>query len=178
MSDMQAAAGRWTLENSTPVRIVRHALEASLAVLMFSYAMIICTQVFYRYALNSSLIWSEELVRYGLLWGVMLGGVVALDRHAHIALDPLRERISPGAYRIVAWASGLFVIAFCAITAWYGTEYAYRIRLMSSPASQIPMIYVYAAIPVGFSLMAFFAVVQLLSGTYGTVASTEEEYIT
>jgi TRAP-type C4-dicarboxylate transport system permease small subunit len=177
MSDMVPKAGR-TLENSLPVRVLRRAMEGSLAAIVFSYALIICLQVFYRYVLNSSLIWSEELVRYGLLWGVMIGGVIATDRHAHIALDPLRGRLPEKAYAAVALCASLIVVLFCAIVAWYGTQYAYRIRFMSSPASQIPMIYVYGAIPVGFALMAFFAIVQILSGTYRTAESAEEEYIT
>ncbi|WP_274631129.1 TRAP transporter small permease [Arvimicrobium flavum] len=165
---------RWMLSQSLPVRMVRRALEATVAIIVFSYAMIICTQVFYRYALNSSLIWSEELVRFGLLWGVMLGGAIASDRFAHVALDPLRGAISDNAYRIVAWCAGILVIVFCAITAWYGSQYAFRIRFMSSPASQIPMIYVYAAIPVGCVLMAFFTIVQLFSGNFGANSSDEE----
>ncbi len=165
---------RRALAQSLPVRIIRHALEATVAAVVFSYAMIICTQVFYRYVLNSSLVWSEELVRYGLLWGVMLGAALASDRNAHVALDPLRGKVSDDTYRIVSWCSGILVIVFCAVTAWYGWQYAYRIRLMHSPASQISMIYVYAAIPVGCVLIAFFTIVQLFSGTYGANSSEEE----
>jgi len=155
-----------TLAQALPVRLVRHALEATVAAVVFGYALIICAQVFYRYVLNSSLIWSEELVRYGLLWGVMLGAALATDRNAHIALDPLREAVSARTYRLVAWASGLLILLFCAIVAWYGWEYLYRLRLMRSPASQIPMMYVYAAIPVGCLLMAFFTLVHLVAGTF------------
>ncbi|MBP6679467.1 MAG: TRAP transporter small permease, partial [Paracoccus sp.] len=75
--------------NSAPVRFVRLVSEISLAAIVAAYAIIICTQVFYRYALNSSLVWSEEVVRFALLWGVMIGAGVATDRLAHIALDPL-----------------------------------------------------------------------------------------
>lgn len=164
-----------TLAQTWPVRIVRHALEATVAVVVLGYAAIICTQVFYRYVLNSSLIWSEELVRYGLLWGVMLGAALASDRNAHVALDPLRDAIPHNAYRIVSSISGLLILVFCAIVAWYGWEYSYRIRFMTSPASQIPMIYVYAAIPVGCVLIGFFTIIHMLSGTYASGSTAQEE---
>lgn len=154
------------LAGSLPVRLVRHTVEAAVAVIIFSYAAIICTQVFYRYVLNSSLIWSEELVRYGLLWGVMLGAALASDRGAHVALEPLKELLAPERYRYVMWVTGLLIVTFCAVVGWYGWEYLHRLRFMRSPASQIPMPYVFAAIPVGCGLMAFFTLVHLVSGTF------------
>ena len=166
MSARSPSTKKTALDQSWPVRLVRHGLEVVVAAVVLLYAAIICAQVFYRFVLNSSLVWSEELVRYGLLWGVMLGAALASDRGAHIALDPLRESVSPNTYRVLAWLSGLVVLAFCAVCFWYGWDYVYRIRFMSSPASQIPMIYVYSAIPVGAALIGFFVVVHLVSGTY------------
>jgi TRAP-type C4-dicarboxylate transport system permease small subunit len=154
------------LAGALPVRLVRHTVEAAVAAIILSYAAIICAQVFYRYVLNSSLIWSEELVRYGLLWGVMLGAALASDRGAHVALEPLKEVLTPARYRLVMWVTGLLVLTFCAVVGWYGWEYLSRLRHMRSPASQIPMPYVFAAIPVGCGLMGFFTLVHLLSGSF------------
>jgi len=154
------------LAGTLPVRVVRHGVEAAVAAIILSYAAIICAQVFYRYVLNSSLIWSEELVRYGLLWGVMLGAALASDRGAHVALEPLKEVLEPNRYRLVMWVAGFLVVVFCAVVGWYGWEYLHRLRFMRSPASQIPMKYVFAAIPVGCGLMAFFTLVHLVSGTH------------
>jgi TRAP-type C4-dicarboxylate transport system permease small subunit len=144
------------LAGALPVRLIRHAVEAAVAASILSY----------RYVLNSSLIWSEELVRYGLLWGVMLGAALASDRGAHVALEPLKEVLTPGRYRLVMWATGLLILLFCAVVGWYGWEYLSRLRHMRSPASQIPMPYVFAAIPVGCGLMAFFTLVHLVSGSF------------
>lgn len=159
---------QWTgLAASLPVVIVRRLAEATLALIMASYAVIICTQVFYRFALNQSLTWSEELVRYGLLWGVMIGAGVASDRGAHVALDPLRGLLkSRRAQAIVTWIVGLLVIIFCAIVAYASWQYIGRLWMMTSPAIRLPMRYVFAAIPAGCLLMIFFVFVHLVSGTY------------
>jgi TRAP-type C4-dicarboxylate transport system permease small subunit len=163
-----------TLATSAPVRMVRHLTEACVAVLITGYAAIICLQVFYRYALNDSLVWSEEIVRYGLLWGVMLGAALASDRNAHIALEPLKVVLSPSAYHRVTLASGVFIVVFCLITAWFGWEYCSRLWRMTSPASQIPMPYVFLSIPIGCLLISFFTVVHLISGSFANTTDPIE----
>lgn len=172
-----AARSRAALADSMPVRAVRTLTEAAVAVLVAGYAVIICVQVFYRYVLNSSLVWSEELVRYGLLWGVMMGAALASDRGAHIALEPLKSRLSVRAYGRVLWASGLLIVVFCAITGWYGWEYTSRLWRMSSPASQIPMPYVFVSIPVGCALIAFFTLVHLISGSFANTVDPLESHL-
>ncbi|MGV8986039.1 MAG: TRAP transporter small permease [Cypionkella sp.] len=163
-----------TLAQSAPVRLVRHLTEASVALLITGYAAIICLQVFYRYALNDSLVWSEELVRYGLLWGVMLGAALASDRNAHIALEPLKAVLSPEAYRRVTLTSGLLIVVFCLITAWFGWDYTSRLWRMTSPASQIPMPFVFLSIPIGCVLISFFTVVHLISGSFANTTDPIE----
>lgn len=163
-----------TLAQSGPVRIVRFLTEVAVAILLSGYAAIICVQVFYRYVLNDSLVWSEELVRYGLLWGVMLGAALTSDRGAHIALEPLKSVLNPAHYRKIQWLAGLLIILFCAITAWYGWEYTSRLWHMSSPASQIPMPYVFTSIPVGCVLICFFTIVHLVSGSYASTTDPSE----
>ncbi|WP_421952945.1 TRAP transporter small permease [Pelagibacterium sp.] len=160
---------RPSLAQSHFVRGVRVLCEAALAVIVASYAVITCAQVFYRFVLNDSLVWSEEIVRYGLLWGVMIGAGVAADRGAHIALAPLHGLI--GNSRIAAimdWAVTIIVVIFCAIMAYAGTSYIMQLWRMTSPATQIPMRYVFASLPTGATLIAFFFIVHTISGTHRT----------
>ncbi|MCL4189158.1 MAG: TRAP transporter small permease [Rhodobacteraceae bacterium] len=170
------AGWRRGLPHSLPVRLVRHAVEATVAAVVLGYAALICAQVFFRYVLNDSLVWSEELVRYGLLWGVMLGAAVASDRHAHIALEPLKDVLAPARYRQVRVVAALLVLVFCAIVGWYAWDYLYRLRFMASPAMQLPMKYVFAAIPTGCTLMAFFTLVHLVAGTAPPAAGADGEH--
>ncbi|SLN64641.1 TRAP transporter small permease [Roseisalinus antarcticus] len=163
-----------SLAQSLPVRVIRHATEIAVAVLVAGYAAVICLQVFYRYVLNDSLVWSEELVRYGLLWGVMLGAALASDRNAQVALEPLRSVLGERAYFVVQWIAGLMIILFCLVTAWYGWDYADRLSTMSSPASQIPMPYVFSSIPIGCLLISFFVIVHLISGSHRHRADPEK----
>ncbi len=56
----------------------------------------------------------------------------------------------------------LFVI--CII---YGIQYMQQQVAQSSPALHIPMVYVYAAIPIGFSLMVIYTIPEIVEIIWG-----------
>ena len=57
-------------------RWLNHWIEYLLFGLGISMAFIVATQVFFRYALNQSLFWSEELARFLLVWLTFLGATM------------------------------------------------------------------------------------------------------
>lgn len=154
-----------TIADSAPVVAIRRLVETVTVVGVASYSILICVQVFYRYALNSSLTWSEELVQFILFWTVMLGSAIATDRGAHIVLNPLEEHLGPRGRRFRALLAETGTIVFCGVLAYYGFVLAYRTRFMTSSAADIPMAFVYAAMPVGALLIIFFATVHAVAGT-------------
>lgn len=157
------------LAEAAPVRFVRNIIEAITVLGVATYSILICLQVFYRYALNSSLVWSEEIVQFILMWTVMLGSAIATDRGAHIVLDPLHDHLGAGGRRLKNIAVELGTMAFCCVLVWYGVQLCYRTRFMSSSATDVPMWWVYASMPVGGVLILFFALVHMLAGTERTV---------
>ena len=154
-----------SIAQSAPVRALRRVMEIATVAMIAIYAVLILLQVFFRYALNSSLTWSEELVMYILLWSVMVGSAIATDRGAHIALNPLDAHLSPRWRRIRAIAADACTISFCGILVYYGAVLVVRTQMMTSPAAGIPMMYVYAAMPVGAVLIIILSVVHAIAGT-------------
>lgn len=120
--------------------------------LMIAILAVMGLGVFFRYVLNDSLTWSEELARYGLVYVTFLGCATAVRRRSHIRVNLLEEMLPP------AWARGLrilqdlFTLAFLA----YLTVKAYEILGVlghaRSAAMQLPISYVYGAIVIGFGL--------------------------
>ena len=51
--------------------------------LVLAIAIIVSASVFFRYVLNDSLSWSEELAKYAMLWLVFLGAPIALRLGVH-----------------------------------------------------------------------------------------------
>ena len=64
---------------------IRHALAAVMAILLA----IMVLQVFFRYGLNASLIWAEEICRYLLIWASFLACGIAYARgEIHWSVSP------------------------------------------------------------------------------------------
>ena len=68
---------------------LHRGLEAVTVALLAVYFVLVVLQVLFRYVLNRSLFWSEELVRFALIWSVMLGSAVVAYRGEHIRIDVL-----------------------------------------------------------------------------------------
>ncbi len=164
-SPLPPTGKRRFLALSGPVVVVRLITELVSALGVATYSILICFQVFFRYFLNSSLTWSEELVQFMLLWTVMLGSAVATDRGLHITLNPLDELVGDRGRRTLARVALGCTIVFCLVLAWYGFQLVQRTMRMTSSAADIPMWAVYSAMPVGAVLIAFFALVHFIDGT-------------
>src|SRR5437867_13319876 len=80
-------------------RFVR-AVEAVVLMGMTVVTAVVVTEVILRYAAGRSLIITEELSRYGMIWVAWLGSVLVLREEGHIAsgatgwLGPRGQRIS------------------------------------------------------------------------------------
>lgn len=117
-------------------------------------SLIIVLQVFFRYVLNNSLSWSEELARYLFIWMIYIGISYGVKLDKHICVDAvytfMPKKIKRG-YAIVAYV--LFLIFAVAIV-YYGIMVV-GMQVSSgqmSPAMGIPMQYIYAAPVVGMTL--------------------------
>ena len=76
-------------------------IEKSIFVIGFSMAALVAVQVFFRYVLNHSLFWSEELARFLLIWLTFLGASVAYHRRAHPGIDTFSLRL-PASFKKTA----------------------------------------------------------------------------
>lgn len=126
---------------------------------------VVILAVFFRYVLNSSLLWGEELARYMAIWLVFLGLSCAHRRSEHVSIKSLLGRL-PGVTPSLARRIGESItFIFCAAVAYFGwvaTEGNFANHQVS-PAMQIGIAWIYLAIPVGFALMALQSLVRVFS---------------
>jgi C4-dicarboxylate transporter DctQ subunit len=100
--------------------------------------------------------WIEEACLFALAWVVFLGLGLALERARHIAMTSLLERLAPRLQRGVRLAIDLAGLLF----SLYVAKLALDITLLvmrsgqSSPTLDVSMAWLYAAMPVGFALLA------------------------
>ncbi len=144
-----------TLE--TLSRAVNSKVEIMLFVLGFSMAFIVALQVFFRYVLNQSLFWSEELARYLLVWLTFLGASVAYRRKVHPGIDMLSARLSPWWQKLFAVIVHLVSLGLFGVMIVYGYQFAHFVRLQISPALYIPKWIIFSIIPISGALLALHA---------------------
>ncbi|WP_461209148.1 TRAP transporter small permease [Desulfocurvus sp. DL9XJH121] len=143
------------------------ACEAILALCGAGMAVVIGLQVIFRYALNDSLFWSEELGRLLLVWLTFCGAAVAYRRGAHIGVDALVARLSAKAARsarILAQAVCLAFFAAMAVGGWQLMELlGFQTMAAMGFSKQVPFVMV----PAGFTVLCVHALSMLLDELAG-----------
>jgi len=127
-------------------------LKAVSVALLASYFVLVLLQVFYRYVLNESLYWAEELVRGAMLWGIMLSSALVAASRGHIRVEVLELMLPPRGRRIVTWLANTLTLAFSLILLWAGIQFVDRTWMQQSAVLEVPKWTVYLAIPVGAAL--------------------------
>lgn len=125
-------------------------------------AVIVAVQVFFRYVLNQSLFWSEELARFLLVWLTFLGASVAYFRKANPGVDVLYARMPPPLRRVFTVMIHLFSLGLFLVMVFYGYQFAYFVRLQISPALNLPKWIILSIIPVSGSILTVHGLAFLL----------------
>lgn len=145
-------------------RLLARTTEILATLLMVAVTLLNLTQVGGRYLFSTGFSWTEELMRYLMIWLMMLGSVACVFRLEHMGLQMLERLVAPGQARLVK--SALYTVAgvFCVFVLVYGWPLALRNAAQVAPASQIPMIWPYLALPVGAALMLVQIALSWFSG--------------
>jgi TRAP-type C4-dicarboxylate transport system permease small subunit len=142
-------------------------------VLVLAVLAIMCAQVWFRYVLNASLQWSEELAIWTMIWLVFVGSAVLLRNWEHIFI-PTAIRLLPVRVRaVVILATRGLVLAFLLVLFWYGFDVATGPTNAFSHNVGVSSAWARAALPVGAVLMIVMAlariaedVADLMAGDY------------
>jgi len=156
-------ARRWPDRLDALSASVNRVAEVALALLTATMIAVVLLQIVFRYVVQSSLSWSEELARYAFVWAIFLGASAATRRGQHIVMGAVVSVLPPGLQRAVALFAALVFIAFAALLAWLGVVLADHARPQVSTGLQISIAWVYAALPVGAAL----SLLHLVSGLAG-----------
>ncbi|MDH3566449.1 MAG: TRAP transporter small permease, partial [Desulfobacteraceae bacterium] len=105
-------------------RTINHWIEYFLFGFGFTMAIIVAVQVFFRYVLNHSLFWSEELARFLLVWLTFLGASVAYYRKANPGIDILYSRMSPSIRKASALLIHIASITLFCVMIFYDCQFA------------------------------------------------------
>ena len=128
------------------------ANRAFIVALLGAMAVIVFANVALRFLTDRSILWAEEASRYAMIWLTFLGAGLVLRHGGHIGIDTLQTRFPRRAAAIRA-AIAASLLGFFAFMAWIGTRYALAAWTQTTPVLQIPVGFVYLALPIGFALL-------------------------
>lgn len=128
-------------------RTLNSVIERCLFGIGFSMAALVSVQVFFRYVLNHSLFWSEELARFLLIWLTFLGASVAYYRRVHPGIDTVTRLFPVTLKKTAAACVHLVSLVLFGVMIVYGCQFAYFVRLQISPALVLPKWIIYSIVP-------------------------------
>ncbi|WCK56410.1 TRAP transporter large permease subunit [Aneurinibacillus sp. Ricciae_BoGa-3] len=121
--------------------------------LMVAMVLDIAMQVIFRYLLNHSLAWSEELGRYLFLWTVFLGSTIGIKKNLHPSFGAVVNKLPVRIRANVIVIGQALVAAFCVILLLLSDSLIPSIYSTLTPALQVPISYFYLIFPV-FSIIS------------------------
>jgi TRAP-type C4-dicarboxylate transport system permease small subunit len=102
--------------------------------------------------------WVEELGETALAWMTLIGAAIAVGERSHFALTVMTHRFSPAAQRVIHIFNHGLIAAFALLVAWLGWKLALLNAMLTSPALEFSLAWLYAPATVGGLLMAVYAV--------------------
>jgi C4-dicarboxylate transporter DctQ subunit len=138
---------------------------------------IVTTEVILRYIFSHSLIFTEELARYLMVWIVFLGAALAVRDGSHIKISMVVKHFHHRQRRFLEVLSYCLVVVFLVILTVEGIKILPRQLYQMCITIDTCMFYFYLAIPVGSVLMIIFLLPHIRDAIKGNSRAngTEEE---
>lgn len=149
---MKKMIGKITETILQVLKVIVSVLCAAMLLLMF-------TEVVRRYFFGKTWVWSDELIRYMLVYISLLGGAAAYKAKAFVGFDLILSKLPPVPASIVNLINNIIVTAFSAlatVVTYLRCQMPSTLR-QASPTLRIPMVYLYGVIGVGMLLIFIFS---------------------
>lgn len=131
-----------------------HFEEYLLVILLVLIACIMMLQIVMRYVFSSSLSWAEEFTRYCFVWSVFISISFSIKKGSMLKIDAVTALMPKKVQAVLGITVDFVVLAFFVLLLVNSQQVIERLISsgQTSPAMGLPMVYVYAAAIVGFTL--------------------------
>ena len=145
------------------MKILNKALGGIMIVLVGAMVIGCFWQVITRFVLGNPSKYTEEFLKYALIWLTMMGTPYTYGQKKHLAITFITDRFKPKNLAftkivitlfILALSIGIFIIGGILVTVNSSGQL--------SPAMQMPMEFYYIGLPIAGVLMVLYCVEQLI----------------
>jgi TRAP-type transport system small permease protein len=142
---------------------VNRLVEVMIFVMLAIMVMVISAGVFWRYVLNDSLSWSEELGRYLLVWISFLGASIGTYQAAHISISVVTDRLPPRIRWLTQLATDLMIVVFLSAILYQSIKILPVMSVRIAPTLGLRMSVVYVVLPLSSAVMLLHMVARCAS---------------
>jgi TRAP-type C4-dicarboxylate transport system permease small subunit len=149
-----------------------NAMFVFAGVLLLFAMVIISIGVASRYLFDRPIGWAIEIVEYSLLYIAFLTAPLVLKRGAHVRMDLIFSRLSPGLQSTLNLITSSVSTIVCFILFWFGvrvTRDLYRTGYTTPTVLEIPKFIVIAIICIGFGVLFLLFLIR----TYNLLSSSK-----
>lgn len=145
------------------MKFIKNCLDKALGafcVLLFGFLVLLVTwQVVTRFVLNDPSVISEELAKYCFVWLVLFGAAFVFGERGHMAVEFLKDKLPDKWKLFVEIFIEIVIIVFSASVLVKGGLKATTMTMTQLSASlQIPVGYLYAALPLSGLFILFYCI--------------------
>jgi TRAP-type C4-dicarboxylate transport system permease small subunit len=144
------------------LRAVAFAENVLIGLLLIAIVAVILAQVFFRYALERPLSWSNEAATDLLVYVAFIGFAIGVRDNAHVALHLFERRIGARSRRWLRLGELLVLGAVLACIGFGGAVYLHEERDVVSPVG-IPLWAAFLPLPLGAALGLVHLVVEIVA---------------
>jgi TRAP-type C4-dicarboxylate transport system permease small subunit len=141
------------------LKLLDKHIEEWILIGTYTAMLVIATaQIFFRYVVNVSISWSQDLLTYMLIWSVFIGISLTVRERKHIKVE-LAFVILPEKYQFyLKVLSNLVFMVFCGIFTYYSSLKIYKLMFINPQISEstgLSMWMIQIAVPIGFILSIY-----------------------
>jgi TRAP-type C4-dicarboxylate transport system permease small subunit len=148
-------------------KLIDFVLSRFVIMIMAVLVVDVLWQVASRYIMRNPSSWTDELAGYLLIWVGLFGAAFATGKKDHLAIDLLPRKLSPTGKKyldlLIDTLIALFAIVVMVIGGIRLVFITFKLNQISS-ALEIPIGYIYLAIPTSGLFIAFYVINEIFFG--------------
>lgn len=145
------------------------------AILLAAMSIMIIAQVAFRYVLNDSLTWTEELAKFSMIWIACLVAPWAYVKHLNVAIEMFNEALPIVLQRIADICITLLVLVVSYQFFLYSLDFVVAGKTISASSVKLSLFYVYLCMPYVFGSLFLIALEKLLRQIFSSALSPHIE---
>lgn len=140
-----------------------HLFFVTIAKIMLVFmTLLISVQVFCRYVLDFSIMWSEEVALLLMVWFGFISLAIGVSKKLHISIELFTNNLPEVVQKIVFKFCDVAILFFGVVMVIYGNKLMQTTMSSTLPATGLPSGITYAVIPIAGILVVYHSLMDLL----------------